>query len=385
MTGAKSSFGAVNRNGISSVGFDTLFPMSFGFDTANKAPLRCHDPRWNLLIVSVIFTVIFSLFTTHPATFSGPIFTIMFFQVSMASDPPGYTTYASLASTTLGRFLPAALIAVLYYKWSIRKTLTNCKANVEKTVLWVGAAWVGALGNYTFDKIPLQRLTGHDIRQQPGAITALVIIVLVIFGLALNQSWAFRNEGRLLRLLALYAVLGAGLGILAAFPKLNLRIHHYIIALLLLPGTAIQTRTSLLCQGLLVGLFVNGVARWGFDSILQTAAALRGDAQLGSGVPSILEPVINGTTITFAWKGLVRGYEGVSVLVNDVERFRGGALANEGGFTWTRQALDDPEYFRFGFVNYQPFGGVSYSDFTRAGTWWPNSTWSGIPSGRTGY
>jgi hypothetical protein len=107
---------------------------------------------------------------------------------------------------------------------------------------------------------------------------------------------------------------------------------------------------------------------------------LRGDAQLGSGIPSILEPIIANNTITFTWQGLLRGYEGVSVLVNDVERYRG--MGAESNFTWTREGAGK-EYFRFGFVNYLPFGGVGYSDFTRAGTWWQNGTWSGIPPGRT--
>jgi hypothetical protein len=305
----------------------------------------------------------------------------MFFQIGMASDPPSYSDYSSLASTILGRFLPAALVAALFYQFSVRKTLRNCKAHIEKTILWIGGAWVGALGNYTFEKIPIQRLTGHDIRQQPGAITALVIIILILFAVILYQCWCLRNEGRLPRYFGLYAILGISLGILSAMPHLTLRIHHYIIALLLLPGTAMQTRVSLLAQGLLVGLFINGIARWNFDSILQTAAALRGDAQLGSGIPSILDPIINGTTITFTWKSILRGYKGISVIVNDVERFRG--LGDESNFTWIRRVEDGPEYFRFGFVSYQPFGGVGYSDFTRAGTWWPNGTWGGIPAGRT--
>ncbi|EAT89119.1 hypothetical protein SNOG_03914 [Parastagonospora nodorum SN15] len=302
-------------------------------------------------------------------------------RVGMASDTPNYSNYASLASTILGRFLPAALVAALFYQFSIRKTLRNCKAHVEKTVLWVGAAWVGALSNYTLEKIPIQRLTGHDIRQQPGAITALVIIILILFIVILYQCWCLRSEGRLPRFLGLYAIFGISLGILSAMPHLTLRIHHYILALLLLPGTSMQTRISLLAQGLLVGLFINGVARWDFDSILQTAAQLRGDAQLGTSVPSILEPLINGTNVTFTWKGILRGYDGISVLINDVERFRG--IDAEANFTWTRQAVDLPEYFRFGFINYSPFGAVRYSDFTKAGTWWVNGTWGGIPPGRT--
>lgn len=358
--------------------------MAFEFNQSSaiqSAAKKCRDPRWILLILSTIFTALFGLLTSRPATFFAPIFTMMFFQVGMASDTPNYSNYVSLASTILGRFLPAALVAALFYQFSVRKTLRNCKAHVEKTVLWVGAAWVGALSNYTLEKIPIQRLTGHDIRQQPGAIIALVIIVLILFFVILYQCWCLRSEGRLPRFLGLYAIFGISLGILSAMPHLTLRIHHYILALLLLPGTSMQTRISLLAQGLLVGLFINGVARWNFDSILQTAAQLRGDAQLGSSVPSILEPLINGTNVTFTWKGILRGYDGISVLVNDVERFRG--ISAEANFTWTRQAMDLPEYFRFGFINYAPFGAVRYSDFTRAGTWWANGTWGGIPPGRT--
>jgi hypothetical protein len=358
--------------------------MAFDFtqsDAIATASKKCRDPRWNLLILSTVFTALFGLLTSSPATFFAPIFAIMFFQIGMASDPPSYSDYPSLASTILGRFLPAVLGAALFYQFSVRQTLKNCKAHVEKTVLWVGGAWVGALSNYTLEKVPIQRLTGHDIRQQPGAVTALVIIILILFLIILYQCWCLRNEGRLPRFLGLYAILGISLGILSAMPHLTLRIHHYIIALLLLPGTSMQTRVSLLAQGLLVGLYINGIARWNFDAILQTAAALRGDAQLGSGIPSILDPIINATNITFTWKGILRGYDGISVIVNDVERFRG--LGDESNFTWTRRAMDASEYFRFGFVNYQPFGGVGYSDFTRAGTWLANGTWSGIPAGRT--
>ncbi|KAI8935732.1 hypothetical protein NX059_007252 [Plenodomus lindquistii] len=390
MTGGQAIFGSSSRNGLTSIPFYGSFPMSFTFRPLDG----CEDPRWKLLILSVIMTTVFGLFTSSPATFFVPIFTIMFFQIAMASDPPGYSTYADLASTALGRFLPAALVAVVIYRTSVYRALKGCNAHIEKTILWVGGAWVGSLNNYTFDKIPISRLTGHDIRQQPGAIAALVVIVIVIFIVALYQCWCLRIEGRLPRYLGIYACLGISLGILAAMPQLNLRIHHYILALLLLPGTAMQTRLSLLCQGLLVGLFINGIARWGFDSILQTSFALRGDAQLGSVLPTIMEPVINGTSITFTWDKALQGWDGVSVLVNDVQRYMGNGSAETGGFTFTdttdryQQSLlpDGVEtfmYFRFGLFKYLPFGQISYGDYTRAGMWARNGTWSGIPPGRT--
>ena len=83
--------------------------------------------------------------------------------------------------------------------------------------------------------------------------------------------------------------------------------------------------------------------------------------------------------------------KGISVLVNDVERYRGWFAEQpleEQVFVWTRtlgKGVLADEYFRFGFINYLPFGSLSYSDFTRAGTWWPNGTWSDPAPGRTLY
>lgn len=71
-----------------------------------------------------------------------------------------------------------------------------------------------------------------------------------------------------------------------------------------------------------------------------------------------------------------RRVEGISVLVNDVERFRGWFAEKrleDMVFGWTRGAgrMVD-EYFRFGFVT----EGGKALDYTEAGTWFANGTWS---------
>ncbi|ORY11250.1 hypothetical protein BCR34DRAFT_330436 [Clohesyomyces aquaticus] len=386
LDGERGSYGSVERHSIPSVGFPSTFPMSFSFNQEKRAvdsASQCRDPRWNLLTISTIFTVIISLFTGHPATFFFPIFIIIYCQISLASDAPYFGDYPSAVSTAIGNFLPAAFVAGFIYHFCIRKTLKNLDAQIDKTILWVGGCWVGALTNITMNKIPIQRLLPQDVNQQKGGVAALVVIILVLLLAALYQAWCFRKEGTLPRYLTLYAIFGVTLLVLLAIPGFSLRIHHYILALLLLPGTALQTRPSLLYQGLLVGLFINGIARWGFAPILQTKAALQGDALLGRAIPDILAPVINSTNITFSWDGLAPGYEGVSVLVNDVERFRGAHVGVDNSFTWQRHAMDAPEFFRFGFVRYSSFGGISYSDFTRAGIWQANGSWTDIPPGAT--
>ncbi|KAK0735551.1 hypothetical protein B0T21DRAFT_368023 [Apiosordaria backusii] len=395
LVGLQSNYNSTKRNGITSVPFDSYFPLSFTFEPDIKCSSR--DPRWSLLAISVVFTTVFSLCVSHPGLFFFTEFNGLFWTVGLAMDTPNYTDLASLFSRELGLYLPAMFVAwVMYDKMGIRRTLKGLTAHIEKTIFWLGGAWVGSLTNYTFDFIPIQRLTGHDIHQQPGARAALAIIVIILTLIVVFQIWFFRQEARLRSHLKLYGLFAIGLIICLVLPNLNLRIHHYILALLLLPGTSLQTRPSLLFQGLLLGLFINGIARWGFDPILQTALALRGDAPMQSPLPVINEPeIVNNQSITFSWEEPPTPlYDGISVLVNDVERFRtyfddsnstpGGSAGKDGGnaittnVTWTRPSglATEPEYFRFAWVS-----GGSRGDYTKAGRWDGGSDWTEMKAG----
>ncbi|KAL1878889.1 hypothetical protein Plec18167_004184, partial [Paecilomyces lecythidis] len=376
--GQQTDFGSVKKHGISSIPFPSHFPLSFYFGR-EASTTKCTDKRWPLFTISVISTCILSLLTTSAPVFFASTFFIVWFQVALSSDPPFFQDFYEVVSLALGRFLPAAFVGFAIYYFSVRHTLTDLTAQWEKTILWMSGCWVAALDNYTFDRLPISRLTPHDIKQQPGAIPALIIIVGVIVTVVLTQALAFRKEGRLPRYLLLYGIMACGILAMIAVPQMNLRIHHYILGLLFLPGTAIQTRPSLLYQGLLVGLFINGVARWGFDSILQTPAALLADGQLGSILPNITAPLIsyNAQDITFQFDNLAREADGISVIVNDVERFHGYKEADGSveSFTWTRQEQGLPEFFRFGYMKMNSLGGTRYQDFTKAGIWEANGSW----------
>ncbi|KKK18011.1 hypothetical protein ARAM_005634 [Aspergillus rambellii] len=390
-TGEHANFPAVERNGIASLAFPSYFPLSFTFDTGDSPAdgngLQCQDLRWPLFTFSLIVSAMLSLVITSPAAFFASVFFIVYFQVALSSDPPYSPDYYEIVSIALGRFLPCAFVGFALYYFCIRHTLTDLDAHWDKTCLWLGPCWVGALNTDTFDKIPISRLTPHDIQQQPGAIPALITIVLLLLAIVTGQVFAFRNEGRLPQILLIYAVLGCGVLALLVVPHMNLRIHHYIFSLLFLPGTTLQTRPSLIYQGLLVGLFINGIARWGFDSILQTAAALLNDAQLGStllpdfftntapGVPDIL----SSNLIAFAFPTLPPEVDGLSVLVNDVERFHAFKSAADGSvgvFNWSRAVRGEPEYFRFGYMKLNALGGFWYEDFTNPVTWEVDGGWN---------
>lgn len=376
--GERNRFQSFAQNGIESIEFLSHFPMSFLLTRETSASgstkeklVECLDIRWSLFAFTVLFTAVLSMTITSTPAFYSVIFFIVWFQVAMASDPPT-SGYYNLVSMGLGRFLPGAFVGFALYYFCIRQTFRDFEAHLDKTVLWLGGCWVSALNTDTFDRIPISRLTPHDLHQQPGAITALLIIVGFLISVTFLQAHGFRREGRFFSQLRVYAVLVLGVLILVAVPHMNLRIHHYILSLLLLPGTTLQTRPSLLFQGLLIGLFINGIARWGFDSILQTPASLLDGGRLGTIPPKFDPPITtNHSQATFKFPTLPPGVAGLSVLVNDVERYRelkpknGGPLAD---FVWKRR-FPETEYFRFGYLHLHALGGIWFEDFSKASTW----------------
>lgn len=382
LVGEQSDFTSTNSNGIESISFDSRFPLSFKVTAGDD--FKCNsEPRSVLLFISLAATTFLSVFSTKSKIFF-PIFVIIFAHVSFVSDPPqaSYRNFSVLSdhlSMFAKRLLPALFVAVIIWMIVVKRTLSAINAPFEKTILWLGGFWIGALSNYTFEWIPISRLTAHDLDAQPGAKVALAIIIAVIAVIAIGQIYYFWLEGRLLKYLGLYGLFIFGIIFCLALPGVNLRIHHYIIGLLLLPGTSMQTRPSLLYQGILLGLFINGIARWDFDSVLQTTAALRGDGKFDSIVPAIIEPIINATgtdspLIQFSWKYLPANMDGISILVNDVERYRAFSEDRAEGdtFVWKRPlgaAMN--EYFRFAFVK----SGRTL-DYSKAGTLLSNGTWT---------
>lgn len=86
-------------------------------------------------------------------------------------------------------------------------------------------------------------------------------------------------------------------------------------------------------------------------------------------------------------------YDGVSVLVNDVERFRGYGDDDDGGsgnLTWMwerhhlarkgREEVEEevkfPEYFRFAYMR-----GSKVGDYTKAGKWDEEGRWIEMKEG----
>lgn len=149
--------------------------------------------------------------------------------------------------------------------------------SLSRLLLWNSGLWCGVLENYTFANLPVDRLMVSDLNARPEGWIVVIVFVIIIIAAIASQTYLIWRAGLFQRYIVVYislVLLLVGLGLVGALNNLELRIHHYIIGLVLVTGASTYTHLGLLYQGLLVGLYVNGVGRWGFDSTLESPSAL---------------------------------------------------------------------------------------------------------------
>lgn len=195
---------------------------------------------------------------------------ITFFSDARAAPAP--------ISDAFGAFLPTLFVSYVFWRAAFRFVLpTFSDLPLERAVYYLGAFWPGALINITASKIPIDRLLRRDVAERPGAVVALIVIAIILLFVILNQMRVIRKTGLLLDYLMYYVIGGLVILVLSQLPTLTFRLHHYVFAMLLIPLTAFPTRISAILQAFFLGVFLDGVSRWGFASILQSTV------EVGSG------------------------------------------------------------------------------------------------------
>ncbi|KAF3993306.1 hypothetical protein FT663_00580 [Candidozyma haemuli var. vulneris] len=369
-SGPQTSFPATKgKYGVSdSIQFSSFFPTSYVFQELEASVSHCKDPRLVVLIMNIILGLPIVVLGSS-AVFVWTITSVGFWTISLATDPPklvnpAYSeTFYELISLSLGRFLPTCFVMYFLWKVSIKRTfskpqetiheeeyspgLTPSSSPMSRIIFWYPFFWLGVLNNITFDRLPVDRLTWKDLQAQPGALLTVSVFAVIIIVCVVTQAYSVWLSGRFNKLIKIYIMMFASLFAIAWIPGLTLRIHHYIFALMFIPGCSTRGRTAYVFQGLLLGLFLSGVARWGYASIAETnLSLLRGEPAGRVTPPTIFD--VNATEGRIYWedsfdakkkpidekvllKELTK-YSEVSLLINDVERYRG---KNEGSLNIT--------------------------------------------------
>lgn len=119
--------------------------------------------------------------------------------------------------------------------------------------------------NFLTAILPDIAFDGSAANTSPAAITLLVIVGIVLFGAIAHHVYLVSklpSRGTYALRYALLATAAASLsGLLAGHASLHL--HHYLLALALVPLTRFPGRVSLITQALLLGLLIQGLAFFG--------------------------------------------------------------------------------------------------------------------------
>lgn len=373
---------------------------------------HCYDPRLLVLVINIILGIPIVYLASGAATFWIINF-VGFWTICLATNPPytvnarDHDSFSNLLSIGLERFLPSSFILYVLWHASVKRTLSdpppelNAKSSpLSKLILWYPLFWLGVLNNITFDRLPVDRLTILDLKEQAGALIAVSSIITTIGTCAFIQAYKIWLSGRFRKYLVIYVSFILGLVFLAQLPGLTLRIHHYILAMLLIPGCATRGRTALAFQGILLGLFLSGSSRWGLASIAETIDSLKRDDPKGK----ILPPEFTGFNITSGildWKfadtssmnsieqAVNNKFNGVSLLINDIERYVGDRAESLNLVDLFKKSTDlknsiknalkngytdkDGNILMYLRIGKKVLGSEAYSDFSNAGVLkWPS-------------
>lgn len=342
MQGSQSEFPSADgkyKTGTS-IGFDSFFPASFSFkDFKDGIATGCYDPRIPIVVLNFVFGLPIVYLTRGLIGYW--IMTVVgYWTVVLTLDPPLLTdphepfSVAELLSVGFQRFLPLCFVLYVLWKCAVKRTFDD-GSPLTKVLLWYPTFWSGVMNNITYDRLPVDRLTFRDMKQQAGAATAMASIFAVIVVAAIIQGYSLWKSGRLRKYLFLYSLIVSSLFFLQSIPGLNLRVHHYILGLLFLPGCATKGSSAYLFQGILIGLFISGISRWDFASIVETDLHLLRDEAGASFEPPVfnfnssnphslswaLDTKINSTIPST--KNDDEKIDGYSLLMNDFQIYVG--------------------------------------------------------------
>jgi hypothetical protein len=269
LVGSFTNFLQSSANGLTSTAFPSIFPLSYRITPATTLT-NCSDMRNEALAFNIIITcMLFLLLRPKPVVLFWCLVCVGYWHISLFSDPAAVPPQMSTAFQT---FLPSLFICYAFWRAAFRHCLPAfSELPLERAVWYLAPFWAGVLFNVVVAGIPIDRLVSADITERPGAMVALIVCCLVILALVINQIRVIRKTGWVPHYLKWYLLGALTLVVLACLPGLQFRLHHYFAAMLIIPLTAFPTRLSAIYQAFCLGMFLNGAAKFGLDSILQTA------------------------------------------------------------------------------------------------------------------
>ncbi|WWC72776.1 uncharacterized protein I206_106740 [Kwoniella pini CBS 10737] len=364
-----SNYQSIESNGLNSTSFQPNYSGAYrisSFKTLNG----CLDLHYIVTGFNSFCLILTTLFLKPKTNLLFIILLIMgYFQLILFSDPPNIQPNWEII---IGR-LPTILISgYWFYKISFKRTLNGFKELPFEITIWQGIGfWLGIESSTIFNKLPITRL-GYDSLNSSGIISLICIIIVAIIVIIL-QAFEMRKYGLLRYYLIRYIPLIPIIIILAFIPNYTLRLHHYLFAIIAIPVLSLPNRISLFGQAFALGLFLDGVGRWDWDSLIQLTESLVGDANEGSFVPSFWSNLTTSTTLF--WDPItsinsIYNVTGYSILIDDLQRSADYTNSSIDLNTFNLTSGID-HYLRIAYIA----NGTSL-DFSDPVIWFANRSWS---------
>jgi len=276
-----SDFESSTSNGITSASFLPSFPGAYA--SIRLARNGCLDIHPIITTYNAICLFILTLLMNPPTwvlmhilVFLG--YTQIVFVSNPRSEPPDW-------EYVFGSFGPVIFAGYWAYKVAFKTSMEGFRKLPFELAFWQGTGyWIGVESAQIFGRLPISRL-GYDALDPAGVITLTVILVFVVIVVVI-QALTLRKVGLLqyfilrsvllplrfqILLIGRYLPLVPILIVLANLGNgYHLRLHHYIYALVGIPVLSLPNRVSLFLQAMLFGLFLDGVGRWGWASIIES-------------------------------------------------------------------------------------------------------------------
>ncbi|TYJ57254.1 hypothetical protein B9479_001987 [Cryptococcus floricola] len=364
-----SNFVSSSSNGLTSTGFNPSFPGAFTL--SRVSPFGCLDLHFIMTGFNAACLLIFTLFLRPPPSLLFCVLLVMgYFHILLFSDPS--STPPSWEDVFAG-LIPVLLVGYWIWNQAFKFTLRGFTKLPFDLAFWQGAGyWIGIESSTVLARLPISRL-GYDSLDPAGIIALTCIIVIAVIVVAI-QAWSFRRAGLVRYYLIRYLPLIPILIILANIPNYTLRLHHYLLALAAIPVLSLPNRVSLFWGAFMLGLWLDGVGRWGWDGILQETTSLLGDANSGSYTPVFWDNVTTSTAL--GWSPITEELEALNVtayslLVNDMQIYDNWTDSSISLNGLIDEGVDN--YFRLAYIE-----SGSSMDYTDPVMRWANGSWSGM-------
>ncbi|WWD16411.1 hypothetical protein CI109_100837 [Kwoniella shandongensis] len=362
-----STFLPLSSHGLHSNSFAPWYPGAFRLSSLSST--GCFDLHFIITGINAFCLFITAIFLSPPPYLLFTILLVLgYFHIVLFSDIPSPTPDWSNIFAGLP---PVMMTGYWLWKVSFKHTMLGFRGLTIEQASWQGAGyWIGIESSTIFARLPITRL-GYDPLDPAGVVAFAVIVVIVVI-VVLIQAWELRRVGLLRYYLIRYLPLIPVIIILVYVPGYTLRIHHYILAIIAIPLLCLPNRISLFSQAFMLGLFLDGVGRWGWASILEQTTTLIGDGNSGTLIPTFFA---NTTTPNLLQWSHFRTIDplynitGYSVLIDDLQHLP-NYLNNTLDISQLNLLEGINHHFRVAYIA----NGTSL-DFTDPVTRWSNGSW----------